>query len=193
MRNGELRIANGEWRIANGRRTVAHHLPPQFAIRHSLFNPRGSHASTCPFTELFLPGFPSRLNHYDVRIDPDHRHVKTVTHAVEDLAANADIAARAIHSFNKEAWIVAARVVNQASAASGIDDSNTCVVAVAQTAGAVASETFDSTTAFPAANTAHDLGTISNPCAAAGAVLTLAVTNGTTADPGPFLVEVDYV
>ena len=46
--NAEWRIKNSEWRIANGRRTVAHHLPPQFAIRHSLFNPCGSHASTCP-------------------------------------------------------------------------------------------------------------------------------------------------
>ena len=110
--------------------------------------------------------------------------MKTIVHAVEDLAADADIAARATHSFNKEAWIVSARVVNQASSAADIDDSNTCVVAVAQTAGAVASETFDSTTAFPAANTAHDLGTITNACAAAGAVLTVAVTNGTWSTPG---------
>ena len=29
--------------------------------------------------------------------------------------------------------------------------------------------------------------------AAAGFVMTLAVTNGATANPGPFLVEVDYV
>ena len=43
------------------------------------------------------------------------------------------------------------------------------------------------------ANTEQDLGAITNAHASAGDVLTLAVTNGTTADPGPFLVEVDYV
>lgn len=128
-----------------------------------------------------------------VRLDTRRRIVKTVTHAVEDLAAGADIAARAIHSFNKDAWIVSARVVNQATTATGIDASNTCVVAVATSAGAVASVTYDDGNAFPAANTADDMGTITNAHAAAGEVMTLAVTNGATADPGPFLVEVDYV
>ncbi|MBI4716587.1 MAG: hypothetical protein HY763_02190 [Planctomycetes bacterium] len=128
-----------------------------------------------------------------LRIDPEGALVKTVTHAVENLSAGADIAARAIHSFTHDAWIVAARVVNQATAAAGIDGSNTCVVAVAIDAGTVASETFDGTPAFPAANAVASLGAITNPHAAKGDVLTLAVTNGTTADPGPFLVEVDYV
>jgi len=128
-----------------------------------------------------------------LRIDPQRRFVKTVTHAVENLAADADIAARAIHSFTQEHWIVAARVVNQATAATGIDGSNTCVVALATGAGAVASVTFDGTPAFPDPNEVADLGTISNAHATAGEVLTLAVTNGTAADPGPFLVEVDYV
>ena len=57
----------------------------------------------------------------------------------------------------------------------------------------MASETFDGTPAFPDANEAASLGAVANNHAAAGDVLTLAVTNGTTADPGPFLVEVDYV
>ncbi len=128
-----------------------------------------------------------------VRIDPTRKLVKTIVHAVENLAANADIAARAIHNFDQDAWVFAARVVNQASAAAGIDGSNTCVVALAVTAGAVASETFDGTPAFPAANTVASLGTITNPHCPKGDVMTLAVTNGTNADPGPFLVEVDYV
>lgn len=128
-----------------------------------------------------------------LRIDPMRRLVKTATHVVENLAANADIAARAIHVFDKEAWIIAARVVNQATSATGIDNSNTCVVELATGAGAVASVTYNAGNAFPAANTVDDMGAITNPHAAAGAVLTLAVTNGTTADPGPFIVEVDYV
>ncbi len=128
-----------------------------------------------------------------LRVDPARRLVKTITHAVENLAAGADIAARAIHSFNKKGWIVDARVVNQASAASGIDDSNTCVITVAIDAGTVVAETFDSTTTFPAANASQNLGTLANTHAVAGDVLTLALVNGTNADPGPFLLEVDYV
>jgi hypothetical protein len=128
-----------------------------------------------------------------VRIDPTRKLVKTITHAVENLAANADIAARAIHNFDQGAWLFAARVVNQASDPAGIDGSNTCVVALANAAGAVAGETFDGTPVFPAANTVASLGTITNPHCPKGDVLTLAVTNGTNADPGPFLVEVDYV
>ena len=135
----------------------------------------------------------SAANTIILRINPARRLVKTVTHAVEDLAAGADIAARAIHVFEHEAWITSARVVNQASAAAGIDDSNTCVIAVAIDAGAVAGKTYNSTTTFPAANTKSSLGTITNAHADLGDVLTLAVTNGTSADPGPFLVEVDYV
>jgi len=128
-----------------------------------------------------------------LRIDPQRKAVKTLVHAVENLAAGADIAARAVHSFGKEAWIIAARLVNQATAATGIDNSNTCVVDLAINAGAVASKTYNAGTAFPGTNAADSLGTITNGHANAGDVLTLAVTNGTTADPGPFLVEVDYL
>ncbi len=128
-----------------------------------------------------------------VRIDPTRKLVKTATHVVEDLGAGADIAARAIHSFDQDGWIVAARVCNQATAATGIDAGNTCVVALAVTAGAVASKTYNNTTVFPAANTQDSLGAITNPHAPKGDVLTLAVTQGATANAGPFLVQVDYV
>ncbi len=128
-----------------------------------------------------------------IRIDPNGALVKTITHAVENLGAGADIAARSIHSFNTDGWIVAARVVNQATASVGIDASNTAVVALANAAGAVASRTYNNTTVFPSPNIADSLGTLTNPHCPKGDVLTLAVTQGTTADAGPFLVEVDYV
>ena len=83
--------------------------------------------------------------------------------------------------------------MNQATSATGIDNSNTCVIALAINAGAVAGKTYNASVTFPAANTKDSLGTLTNAHAAASDVLTLAVTNGTTADPGPFLVEVDYV
>lgn len=128
-----------------------------------------------------------------LRVDPTQAPVKTAVHVVEDLSAGADIAARAIHSFEKDGWIVSARVVNQATAASGIDNSNTCVITLDVGVSTIVTETFDATTTFPAANAAQDLGAVGNVHAAAGSVMTLAVTNGATADPGPFIVEVDYV
>lgn len=132
-------------------------------------------------------------NEIILRIGANRGRVKTVTHAVENLGAGADIAARAIHAFNSDAWILAARVVNQTTAAAGINDANTCVVQLATGAGTVATATFNTTVTFPAANTSFDMGAITNMHALAGQVLTLAVTNGATADPGTFLVEVDYV
>jgi hypothetical protein len=128
-----------------------------------------------------------------LRIDPQRTRIKTITHAVEDLSAGNDIGVRAIHHFESPGWLVSARVVNQAVAAAGIDNSNTCVVALATDAGAVASATYNASNTFPAANARKDMGALTNPFAAAGSVMTLAVTNGTTANPGSFLVEVDYV
>lgn len=128
-----------------------------------------------------------------LRIDPVQRQIKTVTYEVPDLAAGQDIAARAVHAFAVEGWIVSARVVNQSTAAAGIDASNTCVVQLATGAGTVATRTFDAANPFPAANASTSMGTITNPRAVAGEVLTLAVTNGSTANPGPFHVCVDYV
>ncbi len=128
-----------------------------------------------------------------LRIDPSHRQIKTITHVVADLAAGADIAAQAIHSFEAEGWIVDARIVNQATASAGIDAANTCTVSLAIDAGNIVTEVFDDITAFPAANTAANLGAIANTHANAGDILTLAITNGATADPDSFVVEIDYV
>jgi len=128
-----------------------------------------------------------------VRIDPQRRLLKTVTHAVENLGAGVDFTARAVHSFEKEGWIVSARITNQSTSATGIDNSNTLVVALAINAGAVASKTYNASVTFPAANAVDSLGTMTNHHANPGDVLTLAVTQGATADAGPFLVEIDYV
>lgn len=127
------------------------------------------------------------------RVDAQRRLVKTISHAVENLAAGADVAARAIHAFGQPAWMVAARVVNQATAAVGIDAGDTCTVTLAIDAGTVVAEVFDDVTTFPGANAAKTLGALANQRANPGDVLTLAVLNGTAADPGPFVVEVDYV
>ena len=132
-------------------------------------------------------------NEIILRIGPNRGPVKTILHAVENLGAGADIAVRAVHAFNSDAWILAARVVNQSIAAAGINDANTCVVQLATGAGAVATTTFNTTVLFPSVNASFDMGALTNVHALPGHVLTLAVTNGATADPSTFLVEVDYV
>lgn len=132
-------------------------------------------------------------NEIILRSDPARSLIKTIAHAVSNLSAGGDVAERAIHAFGQDGWVVAARVVNQAGAAAGINDSNTCTVVIKNGTGSVASETFNTTTTFPAANSAHEMTGLQNQRAAAGDVLTLAVTNGTTADPGPFLVQIDYL
>jgi hypothetical protein len=128
-----------------------------------------------------------------LRIEPGAGRIKTVTHLVEDLTAGLDITARAVHAFGQAAWITAARVVNQSTAAAGINDANTCVVQLTIAAATVAGKTFDTANPFPAVNAVAGMGAIAAPRAAAGNVLNVAVTNGTSANPGPFLIEVDYL
>ncbi len=168
--------------------TVAHIGRPVFASADNVLTFTAS-ANSYVGTVQDVPA----ANEIILRIGPNRGRVKTVVHAVENLGAGADIAARAVHAFNCDAWILSARVVNQTAAAAGINDANTCVVQLATGAGTVATATFNTAVTFPAVNTSVDMGAVSNVHALPGHVLTLAVTNGATADPGTFLVEVDYV
>ena len=126
--------------------------------------------------------------------------VHTFRYRVENLAANADIAERAICSWRRAGQIVGARIVNEENASAGIDGSNTCVIVLQRGANAAAAVTFatvtyDATLIFPLANVVGDDFTFTegNFVIAALDILTLQVTNGTNADPGRFVVEVDYV
>jgi hypothetical protein len=168
--------------------TVAHIGRPVFASADDTPTFTGAGNSYVGIVEDVITN-----NEVIVRTDAQRTKLKSVTHAVEDLGAGVDIAARAIHAFDSDGWIVSARVVNQATAAAGIDNANTCVIALATDAGTVVSATFNATNTFPNANTEKDLGAVANTHAEPGYVLTLAVTNGATANPGPFLVQVDYV
>lgn len=127
------------------------------------------------------------------RLDTDRGRMKTFSYEVENLTAGQDISTRSIHSFELDGWVASARIVNQATTASGIDNSNTCVVTLAAGGATLATVTFDATTTFPAANQVQDLGAITNAHASAGSKLTLAITNGTSANPGAFTIEVEYV
>lgn len=168
--------------------TVAHIGRPVFASADNVLTFAGAGNSYLGVVQDVLTA-----NEIILRLDTARAKVKTVTHAVENLSAGADVAARAIHAFDADGWLVSARVVNQSTAPAGINDANTCVIALATDAGTVVSATFNTGAPFPAANSEQDLGALANTHVEPGQVLTAAVTNGATADPGPFLIQVDYV
>ena len=121
-----------------------------------------------------------------LRIDPDRRGVRTITHAVEDTGAGVDIPARAAHVFAQDAWLTAVRVVNRDVAAAGIDGANLCTVTVSTDAGIVATKAYGAAGAFPDANMADDLGAPAFAHVEAGGVILVSVSNGGVADPTRF-------
>lgn len=126
--------------------------------------------------------------------------VKTIRYKVENLSAGADIAERAIASWKRVGQIVGIRVLSEEVDDTGIDGSNTCVITLQRGATVSAAVTFmtvtyDNVNLFPAINTVDEGLTLTegNFPIAADDILSLQVTNGSTADPGPFILEVDYV
>jgi len=122
----------GDFGLALGAATIAHVGRPVFASADDTLTFTGAGNSYVGLVQ----DVPSS-GQIILRIDPERARIKTITHVVEDLAAGVDIAARAIHSFDSDGWIVSARIVNQATAAAGINDANTCVVTLATDAGTV--------------------------------------------------------
>jgi hypothetical protein len=114
---------------------------------------------------------------------------------VEDLAAGGDIATRAIMIVptGKKATITDVKVISQGTAA-GIDDSNTCVIAVTSNTDSIVSKTYNTSVTFPADGAAESLGSLNatNKVMAAGKYLKFAVTNGATANTPLFALQVEY-
>ena len=119
----------------------------------------------------------------------DANPLQLVSYTTSDLGAGADLAATPIWACPAgfTALIKGATLISLGTA-DGIDADNTCVVAVNDGTTDQAAETFDAVTAFPASGVALAL-----PLAAieldAGDVLTLAVTNGTAANPPAMIVQ----
>jgi hypothetical protein len=114
---------------------------------------------------------------------------------VEDLAANGDISARV--SFKcptgQAITITKASIISQGSPA-GIDDSNTCVIAIFNGSDTVVTKTYNTSTAFPSSGTVESLGTISDTykTVAADGLIKFSVTNGTTANTPLFAIQIEY-
>lgn len=118
-----------------------------------------------------------------------------LSYQVEDLAAGADIANRVIFAApaGLDVTLVSAAIIPQGAAA-GIDDSNKCVIALSDGTSAIVSKEYDADPVFPAAAAVTDLGALDETAKvlAAGEKLYLSVTNGATANPPGFMLQVVY-
>ena len=115
---------------------------------------------------------------------------------VEGLDAGDDIASRPVFEVptGYKATIVSAYILSQGTA-TGIDDSNTCVVALGRGSdGAFASITYKNSPAFPASGVSGSMGAIVDDYKelVAGKKIVLSVTNGSTAKPPMFAVRIVY-
>ena len=114
------------------------------------------------------------------------------TFHVEDLAAGADIVARVLASVpaGYEMTILQADIIPRGDDA-GIDASNTCVIALSNGSNAIVTKAYNGTTTFPDQDAVGNLGALSatyQKIAAAG-TLKLSVTNGATANPPAFDIQ----
>lgn len=118
-----------------------------------------------------------------------------LSYQVENLAANADIADRPIFEVptGMTATLTSAVIISQGTAA-GIDGSNKCTIKLTDATNAIVEYDINSNQSFPADGTSASLGTldITHKVLAAGEKLELSVTNGTTADPPAFMLQITY-
>lgn len=118
-----------------------------------------------------------------------------LSYQVEDLSAGTDIADRAIFEAPAGLSVTLASVViiSQGTAA-GIDGSNTCVIKLSNGTNTIIEYTMDGDPAFPAAGSSASLGTLdeTHKVLAAGEKLVLSVTNGSTANPPAFMLQIVY-
>lgn len=116
-------------------------------------------------------------------------NTRTFKTEIENLAAGADISTRAFFRVPQACVVTSAYLVNKETASTGVDGSNTLVVLLANATGPATIATLTKTSDVTA-NSATSLGSLTNTSLAAGDIVTVAVTDGATADPGPFVVEV---
>ena len=117
-----------------------------------------------------------------------------LSYQVEDLAAGADIAARPIFVVpaGLMATLTGARIIPQGDDA-GFDASNACVVTLTDGTNTIVSKQYDDDPAFPDSGVADSLGDLdaTYKALAAGETLCLSVTNGATANPPAFSLQIE--
>lgn len=130
------------------------------------------------------------LDNIDITAKLLAANLQTFTYSLADLDAGADLAATPIFTVptGYKFTLVDVTVISLGTAA-GVDDDNTSVFVLAEGKDAKAGFTFDKTNEYPASGAGQAL-TISDSELAAGDVLTIAVTNGDTANIPASLVQV---
>ena len=112
------------------------------------------------------------------------------------LTAGVDVAATAVFVAPRGGCVIKKIGIVSQGTAAGILDADTCVIAVAnatQSAAAIVSKTYNTAVQPPAANVYADLGTLANATLAGNDVMTLAVTQGATADLAASVLVVEYL
>lgn len=115
---------------------------------------------------------------------------------IENLAAGADIAARACFMAPLPGCTLTNIGIIPQGSSAAIDDSNTAVIAIATAAGdAIVTKTYNTATQPPAANVHGTLGSLSSTykVLTAHEVITIAVTQGSSADLPAFILNLEYV
>ena len=121
-------------------------------------------------------------------------HVSVV--AIENLAAGDDIAARAVFAAPAMGCTLSKTGIVPLGASAGIDNGNTAVLTLADgAANVIVSKTYNAGTQPPAANVYGDLGALNEThrVLTANEVVTLAVTQGPTADLPAFLLVIEWL
>jgi hypothetical protein len=118
----------------------------------------------------------------------------SMVYQVADLAAGADIAATGIFVVpaGKKLILQSVNIVAQGSTV-GVDASNTCLVVVKDGSTVVATKEFSNTVAFPDAGAAAAITMSAEAVFTAGDVVTYAVTNGATANPPGFTLQLNGI
>lgn len=119
-------------------------------------------------------------------------HSVILSYTSADLAAGADIADAPVGAAAFNGTLVAAKVISTGAAA-GVDDANTSVFAIKVGVTTLASKTYDTANAFPAAGVADDLTLGEAVSVATDDVITLSVTNGATANLPIFVVQLFFI
>jgi hypothetical protein len=122
-------------------------------------------------------------------VDGAAADLQIVRHQVENLAAGADIADIPVFVVptGYTATLVSATLLSQGTPA-GIDAGNTCAVNIEVGATSMAAKTFSNLVVFPTSDAAA-LTLTADLTATTGQVVTASVTNGATADPPAFLLQ----
>jgi hypothetical protein len=117
------------------------------------------------------------------------------TYQIEDLGAGVDITARPILYVptGLQYTIIESSFIPQGTGA-GIDDSNNCLIGIANGTNAIATVSFDTAPGYPASGAVTSLGALDGTykVLAAGEKLTVTVTNGATANPPAMLLQVTF-